>query len=100
MKKAVSLSLIVGLGTLGLPTLASAHDAGYRVCRDEDGDRVPCRYRVCRDEDGDRVPCRRVVDRYTSPGYYPYRYRAPYYSYYGAPRVIIGVGPRYYGRGW
>ena len=35
--------------------VANAHD-GVRVCRDDDGDRIPCRiYRVCRDADGDRV---------------------------------------------
>ena len=97
MGRVFGLSLMVSLSALGLPSLASAHDDGYRVCRDEDGHRVPCR--VCRDEDGDRVPCRRVFYRYSSPGYSDYRYRAPYYGYYGSPRIIIGVGPRrFYGR--
>ena len=61
MNKILSVTLFVGL-MLSLPALANAHD-GYRVCRDDDGDRVPCRtyQRVCRDEDGDRVAMRPEV---------------------------------------
>lgn len=96
MQKIFSFAFVTSLSLLGLPSLARAHDEGYRVCRDADGDRVPCRYRVCRDEDGDRIPCRRVSG-YARPGFYGYSYGAPY-GFYGGPRVIIGGGPRYYRR--
>ena len=77
---------------------ANAHD-GVRVCRDDDGDRIPCRiYRVCRDADGDRVPCGQRY--YYSRPTYDYGNR-PYYGQYSRPGVSIGVGPYgFYGRGW
>ena len=97
MKKILGLTLFAGM-LLTLPNIATAHDG--RVCRDEDGDRVPCRtsYRVCRDEDGDRVPCGRQY--YARPTYY-YGDRPRAYRYYRSPGVSIGIGPYgFYGRGW
>ena len=98
MKKILGVTLFAGLMLTQLGA-ANAHD-GVRVCRDYDGDRVPCRtqYRGCRDADGDRVPCGR---RYYARPTYDYGYQPRYYGQYRRPGVSIGVGPYgFYGRGW
>lgn len=114
MNRIIGLSVMGIMSAISLPTAALAHDNGYVVCRDEDGDRTPCRPRryVCRDEDGDRVPCGRSYYRYTTPSvtyydygpttYYGYRYRQHRSDfYYGGPSISIGIGARgFYGRGW
>ena len=97
MKKILGVTLFAGL-MLILPGVANAHDG--RVCRDDDGDRVPCRtYRICRDDDGDRVPCGRRY-YYSRPTYY-YGDQQRAYRYYRSPGFSIGIGPSgFYGRGW
>ena len=88
MKKILSVTLFAAL-MLTLPVAADAHD---RVCRDADGDRVPCRtyHRVCRDEDGDRVPCGRSY--YYARPTYDYDYQPRYYRSYRRPGLSIGFG--------
>lgn len=95
MKKLLGLSLIASTLAVSVPAIANAHDRySYRVCRDEDGDRVPCGRRYYRTYE----PAYRY--RTYAPSYIYYRYREPsYYGYYGGgPGISLQFEGGRYGR--
>lgn len=78
MIKLLAIPLLAGISISALPIAANAQSIRYessRVCRDSDGDRVPCGRRYVRERDYD--------DRY-----YGQRYRR------GRDGISIGIGPR------
>ena len=77
MNRIFALPLLAGIAITALPLAANAQSIRVeteRVCRDSDGDRVPCGRRYVRDRDDDR--------------YYSRRYRRD------RDGVAIGIGPR------
>jgi hypothetical protein len=78
MNKLLAIPLLAGISIAALPVAANAQsirfESSSRVCRDSDGDRIPCGRRYVRDRDDDR--------------YYSQRYRR------NRDGVSIGVGPR------
>lgn len=86
MNTFLGLTVVACVLAVGVP--ANAQGSYERVCRDSDGDRVPCNYRgrICRDSDGDRVSCGR---RY---------YQGRNNIEFGVPGISLRIGPsrRYY----
>lgn len=78
MNKLFAIPLLAGISITALPIAANAQSIRFessRVCRDSDGDRIPCGRRYVRERDDD--------DRY-----YARRYRRD------RDGVSIGIGPR------
>jgi hypothetical protein len=80
MNKLFAIPLLAGLAITALPIAANAQSIRFESSSS----------RVCRDSDGDRIPCGRryVRERYDDDRYSSRRYRRD------RDGVSIGIGPR------